>query len=503
MGKTEELIGRLVAYGHARGMVADADIRYTVNLLLDLFRIDSPEEDPMAYVDVAVADAELENILDGLLDYAAEIGLLPDNTVTYRDLFDTRVMNCLMPRPSEVVDAFRTAYARSPREATDYYYRLAGDSNYIRRYRVARDMKWTVNSEYGVLDITINLSKPEKDPRAIAAAKLQKQSGYPKCLLCSENEGYAGRVNHPARQNHRLIPVAFDGEDWFLQYSPYAYYNEHCILLSAHHTPMSICTDTFRRLTSFVTQFPHYMIGSNADLPIVGGSILAHEHYQGGNYRFAMMRAPVTRTFTVAGYYHVKCGVVKWPMTCLRLETTDRNALISLASHILDAWRGYTDEDAFIFAETAGERHNTITPIAYRNGDAYVLDLVLRNNITTEERPLGVYHPRAELHHIKKENIGLIEVMGLAILPARLKTEMTALKNAILTGASLTEDPLTAPHAAWAEEFLSRRSVTAENIVSVLHEEIGLVFEQVLADAGVYKDTPEGHAALDRFLATL
>ncbi len=503
MARMEELIGRLVAYGHARGMVADEDLRYTANLLLDLFRIDSPAEDPLSYADAAIADAELEAILNEMLDYAAETGLLADNTVTYRDLFDTRIMNCLMPRPNEVVRRFREAYARSPKEATDYYYRLAGDSNYIRRYRVARDMKWTSNTPYGVLDITINLSKPEKDPRAIAAAKTQKPSGYPKCLLCAENEGYAGRVNHPARENHRLIPVSFDGEDWFLQYSPYVYYNEHCILLSAQHTPMSICPDTFRRLTSFVTQFPHYMIGSNADLPIVGGSILAHEHYQGGNYRFAMMRAPVERSFTVAGYYNIKCGVVKWPMTCLRLSGTDRAALIGLASHILATWRDYTDEAAFIFAETNGERHNTITPIAYRDGEAYVLDLVLRNNITTEERPLGVYHPRNELHHIKKENIGLIEVMGLAILPARLKTEMNAVKNAILAGTSLTEDPLTAPHAAWAEEFLSRRHITAENIVNVLHEEIGNVFSQVLADAGVYKDTPEGQTALDRFLATL
>ncbi len=503
MARVEELIGKLVAYGRARGMVAEEDLYYTSNLLLDLFRIESPETSPVTYCDAAVADAELEGILTELLDYASEAGLLPEDTVTYRDLFDTRIMNCLMPRPNEVIRNFREAYTRSPREATDYYYRLAGDSNYIRRYRVARDMKWTTSTPYGVLDITINLSKPEKDPRAIAAAKLQKPSGYPKCLLCRENEGYAGRVNHPARENHRLIPISFDGEDWFLQYSPYVYYNEHCILLSAQHTPMTICPDTFRRLTSFVTQFPHYMIGSNADLPIVGGSILAHEHYQGGNYRFAMMRAPITRTFTVAGYYHVTCGVVKWPMTCLRLSTPDRQALISLASHILAAWRTYTDESAFIFAETDGEIHNTITPIAYRDGENYVLDLVLRNNITTEERPMGVYHPREELHHIKKENIGLIEVMGLAILPARLKAEMTALKNAILTGASLTDDPLTAPHAAWAEEFLSRRRITAENIVDVLHEEIGMVFAEVLADAGVYKDTPEGQAALDRFLATL
>ncbi len=503
MARIEELIGRLVAYGHARGMVEKEDLRYTVNLLLDLFHIDSPEEDPLSYADIAVADAELEGILDGMLDYAAENGLLIDNTVTYRDLFDTRIMNCLMPRPSHVVRTFREAYARNPREATDYYYRLAGDSNYIRRYRVARDMKWTTNTSYGVLDITINLSKPEKDPRAIAAAKLQKQSGYPKCLLCSENEGYAGRVNHPARENHRLIPLTLDGGDWFLQYSPYVYYNEHCILLSASHTPMTICPDTFRRLTEFVTVFPHYMVGSNADLPIVGGSILAHEHYQGGNYRFAMMRAPITRTFTVAGYYNVKCGVVKWPMTCLRLEGANRDALVELASHILAQWRTYTDESAFVFAETDGEKHNTITPIAYRDGENYILDLVLRNNITTEERPLGVYHPRAELHHIKKENIGLIEVMGLAILPARLKTEMQAVKNAILQGASLRDDPLTASHADWAEEFLARRPVNAQNIVDVLHEEIGNVFSQVLADAGVYKDTPEGQEALDRFLRTL
>ncbi len=503
MARMEELIGRLVAYGRARGMVEAEDTRYTINLLLDLFHIEAPEEDPGDYIDIAVADAELESILTEMLDYAAENGLLTENTVTYRDLFDTRIMNCLMPRPNEVVRRFREAYPRDPREATDYYYRLACDSNYIRRYRIARDMKWTSMTPYGKMDITINLSKPEKDPRAIAAAKLQKQSGYPKCLLCRENEGYAGRVNHPARENHRLIPLTLDNSDWFMQYSPYVYYNEHCILLSASHTPMTICPDTFRRLTEFVTVFPHYMIGSNADLPIVGGSILTHEHYQGGNYRFAMMCAPTEETFTVAGYYNVKCGVVKWPMTCLRLEAADRNAVVSLASHILAAWRTYTDEDAFIFAETDGEKHNTITPIAYRNGEHYVLDLVLRNNITTEEHPLGVYHPHAKLHHIKKENIGLIEVMGLAVLPARLKDEINALKNAILQGSSLTDDPLTAPHAAWAEEFLARRTVTAENIVNVLHEEIGNVFAEVLSDAGVYKDTPEGRAALRRFLATL
>ncbi len=503
MARTEELIGRLVAYGKERHMVEEADARYTINLLLDLLHIEAPESDPGDYLCAHVTNEELEEILSGLCDAAVEKGLLTDDTVTYRDLFDTRLMNCLMPRPSEVVAKFRDAYARSPREATDYYYSLACDSNYIRRYRIARDRKWTTSTPYGEMDITINLSKPEKDPRAIAAAKLQKQSGYPKCLLCRENEGYAGRVNHPARENHRLIPLTLDGGDWYLQYSPYVYYNEHCILLSAHHTPMTICPDTFKRLTEFVTVFPHYMVGSNADLPIVGGSILTHEHYQGGNYRFAMMRAPITRTFTVAGYDAVTAGVVKWPMTCLRLTSPDRMAVVDLASHILAAWRTYTDEEAFVFAETDGEKHNTITPIAYREGDNYVLDLVLRNNITTEEHPLGVYHPHAELHHIKKENIGLIEVMGLAVLPARLKGELEELKNAILAGDDLSSSPTTAAHADWANDILARRTVTPETIMDVLTEEVGIVFSRVLADAGVFKDTPEGQAALDRFLSTL
>ncbi len=499
----EERIGQLITYGLERQLLEKEDIRYTINLLLDLLQIDAPQTDPADYISTHMDDNALEEILGDMLDYATENGLLADNTVTYRDLFDTRIMNCLMPRPSEVVRRFNDAYHRNPREATNLYYKLACDSNYIRRYRVARDKKWVTSTPYGDMDITINLSKPEKDPRAIAAAKQHKQSGYPKCLLCRENEGYAGRINHPARENHRLIPLTLDGGDWFLQYSPYVYYNEHCILLSAKHTPMTICPDTFRRLTEFVTVFPHYIVGSNADLPIVGGSILAHEHYQGGNYRFAMMKAPVARPFSVKGFDTVRCGVVKWPMSCLRLTSAERSKLIELASHILAAWRSYTDEHAFIFAETDGEKHNTITPIAYRDGDNYVLDLVLRNNITTEEHPLGVYHPHEDLHHIKKENIGLIEVMGLAVLPARLKGEMEEVKKSILSGTSLTENPLTMPHAAWAEEFLSRREITAENIDRVIEEEIGRVFAEVLADAGVYKDTPEGQAALDRFINTL
>ncbi len=503
MARIEELIGYLVAYGKERNMVAPEDERYTINLLLDLFHIEAPEEDPGLHVACSVSDMALPNILNEMLDYANENGLLPDNTITYRDLFDTRIMNCLMPRPSEVVRTFRTLYRESPARATKYYYSLACDSNYIRTYRVRRDVKWVTTTPYGDMDITINLSKPEKDPRAIAAAKLQKPSGYPKCLLCRENEGYSGRVNHPARENHRLIPLTLDGGDWFMQYSPYVYYNEHCILLSAHHTPMTICEDTFRRLTEFVTIFPHYMIGSNADLPIVGGSILTHEHYQGGNYRFAMMKAPITRTFTVRGHEAVFCGVVKWPMPCLRLTACDRGTLIALASHILSAWRTYTDEDAFVFADTNGEKHNTITPIAYRDGEKYVLDLVLRNNITTEEHPLGVYHPHADLHHIKKENIGLIEVMGLAVLPARLKNEMEEVKNAILTNTPLTEISTIASHAAWVEDILTRRTVNAENIDAVIKEEIGLVFTRVLADAGVFKDTPEGQGALDRFIKSL
>ena len=435
----QERILELTEYGLVTGLVEPQDKRFTINRLLELFHIDELEDEVTAAYEKRTpmtqesAEEALPQILAEMLDYAAEQMLIPDNTITYRDLFDTKIMSMLVPRPSEVVRRFYDLYEKeSPQAATDYFYKLSRDTDYIRRYRVKKDLKWTADTEFGTLDITINLSKPEKDPKAIAAAKLAKQSGYPKCLLCKENEGYAGRINHPARQNHRIIPVTINQSDWFFQYSPYVYYNEHCIVFNANHTPMKIERATFGKLLDFVQQFPHYFVGSNADLPIVGGSILSHDHFQGGHYEFAMAKAPVEREITFKGYEDVKAGIVKWPMSVIRISATDKDRLIDLADKILLAWRGYTDEAAFVYAETDGEPHNTITPIARRRGDAYELDLVLRNNITTEEHPLGVYHPHAKLHHIKKENIGLIEVMGLAVLPARLKDEMADLEQAIL-----------------------------------------------------------------------
>ena len=452
----QERILELTEYGLVTGLVEPEDRRFTINRLLELFHLDELEDEVAAAyakrtpMTQESAEAALEGILNEMLDYAAEDGLMPEDTITYRDLFDTKIMSMLVPRPSEVIKKFQALYQISPKEATDYFYKLSRDTNYIRRYRIKKDQKWTADTEFGTLDITINLSKPEKDPKAIAAAKLAKQSGYPKCLLCKENEGYAGRVNHPARQNHRIIPVTINHSDWFFQYSPYVYYNEHCIVFNAEHTPMKIEKATFGKLLDFVEQFPHYFVGSNADLPIVGGSILSHDHFQGGHYEFAMAKAPVEKELVFKGFEDVKAGIVKWPMSVIRISAPQKERLIELADKILLAWRGYTDEDAFIFAETEGEPHNTITPIARKRGNDYELDLVLRNNITTEEHPLGVYHPHAKLHHIKKENIGLIEVMGLAVLPARLKDEMAALEQAILDGAEIREDEVLAKHADWA-----------------------------------------------------
>ena len=495
-------IRKLVAYGVSAGLVPTEDIVFTTNRLLELFGLDELEDaDNSVTMDVS----ELEEVLGRMCDFAYEKGLMAENTVTYRDLFDTKIMSMLMPRPSEVIHKFWELYEKeSPEAATDYYYSLSCDSNYIRRYRVSRDKKWIAPTKYGDLDITINLSKPEKDPKAIAAAKNAKQSGYPKCLLCKENEGYAGRVNHPARQNHRIIPVMINGSQWGFQYSPYVYYNEHCIVFNSRHVPMKIEHDTFCKLFDFVKQFPHYFVGSNADLPIVGGSILSHDHFQGGHYEFAMAKAPVVRGFTVEGFEDVAAGVVQWPMSVIRLSGENTERIIALADRILEKWRGYTDEEAFIYACTDGEPHNTITPIARKRGEKYELDLVLRNNITTEEHPLGVYHPHAKLHHIKKENIGLIEVMGLAVLPARLKDEMAHLKEAMLAGKDLRADEELAKHADWVDEFSAGyEKIDATNIDAIIEKEIGLVFMQVLEDAGVYKRTEEGQKAFDRFLAGL
>ena len=495
-------IRKLVAYGVSAGLVPTEDIVFTTNRLLELFELDELEETDNS---VTMDASELEAVLGRMCDYAYEKGLMAENTVTYRDLFDTKIMSMLMPRPSEVIHKFWELYEKeSPEAATDYYYSLSCDSNYIRRYRVSRDKKWIAPTKYGDFDITINLSKPEKDPKAIAAAKNAKQSGYPKCLLCKENEGYAGRVNHPARQNHRIIPVTINGSQWGFQYSPYVYYNEHCIVFNSQHVPMKIEHDTFCKLFDFVKQFPHYFVGSNADLPIVGGSILSHDHFQGGHYEFAMAKAPVERSFTVEGFEDVDTGVVQWPMSVIRLSGENMERIIALADRILKKWRSYTDEEAFIYACTDGEPHNTITPIARKRGEKYELDLVLRNNITTEEHPLGVYHPHAKLHHIKKENIGLIEVMGLAVLPARLKDEMAHLKEAMLAGKDLRADEELAKHADWVDEFSTGyEKIDASNIDAIIEKEIGLVFMQVLEDAGVYKRTEEGQKAFDRFLAGL
>lgn len=506
----QENILDLVEYGLTTGLVEPADKIYTINRLLELFEVDDIEDavfeaqEKKPVMTQESAEEALEGILEEMMAYAYEQGIMKENSIVYKDLFDTKIMGCLMARPSEIRAKFASLYAQSPQAATDYFYKLSCDSNYIRRQRIKKDQKWTTETEFGTLDVTINLSKPEKDPKAIAAAKNAKQSAYPKCQLCNTNEGYAGRVNHPARQNHRIIPVTINNSDWFFQYSPYVYYNEHCIVFNAEHTPMKIERATFGKLLDFVTQFPHYFVGSNADLPIVGGSILSHDHFQGGHYTFAMAKAPIEKEISFEGFSDVKAGIVKWPMSVIRISGPDKERLIELADKILLAWRGYTDEAAFIFAETDGEPHNTITPIARRRGEDYELDLVLRNNITTEEHPLGVYHPHAKLHHIKKENIGLIEVMGLAVLPARLKDEMAELADAIVNGKDLRSTETLASHAEWAEGFLPKYDkITEENVMDIIHEEMGLVFSEVLEDAGVYKCTEEGRAAFLRFVAAV
>ena len=488
----DQAIADLVQYALDTGLVEEADRVWAVNGLLEDLGLSDWEEVPSRV-------RPLEEILGEILDWAVAQGRIEDGT-TSRDLFDTKLMGRLTPRPAQVRAAFAERYARSPEEATDWYYQFSQNTDYIRRYRVARDQKWIAHTDYGDLEITINLSKPEKDPRAIAAARSAPQGGYPKCLLCRENEGYAGRMNHPARQNHRLIPVTIDGKDWFFQYSPYVYYNEHCIVFNGQHVPMKIDRSAFRKLLDFVKQFPHYFVGSNADLPIVGGSILSHDHFQGGRHVFAMEKAPVERAVSFPGFADVEAGIVRWPLSVIRLRCGDDNRLVDLAEKILTAWRGYTDEEAVIYAHTDGQPHNTITPIARMREGLYELDLVLRNNLTTPEYPLGLYHPHPELHHIKKENIGLIEVMGLAVLPARLKGELAELADALVQGADLRGSETLAKHADWAEELKARYTFTAENVTDILQSEVGAVFAQVLEHAGVYKCTPEGRAAFQRFI---
>lgn len=493
-----ENIKKLVEYGIQTGLTPECERIYTTNLLLEIFKEDNYED-----AEIDAENLELEDILKNLLDEAVSRGLIEDSVV-YRDLFDTKLMNCLLPRPAQIQREFKEKYDISPEEATKYYYKLSQNSDYIRRYRVKKDMKWTVDSPYGVIDITVNLSKPEKDPKAIAAAKNAKASTYPKCQLCVENEGYAGRVNHPARENHRIMPITINDSQWGFQYSPYVYYNEHCIVFNGQHIPMKIDRAAFIKLFDFVKQFPHYFLGSNADLPIVGGSILSHDHFQGGHYTFAMAKAPIEKEVTIPGYEDVEAGIVKWPLSVLRIRHKDEQRLIDLADHVLKNWRSYTDEDAFIFAETDGEPHNTITPIARKVGDIYELDLTLRNNITTEEHPLGLYHPHAQYHNIKKENIGLIEVMGLAVLPARLKNELELLACYIVEGKDIRSNEDIVKHADWVDGFLPKYdSITKENVMDILKEEVGIVFTHVLEDAGVYKCTEEGRNAFMKFIETL
>ena len=491
----DEMISKLISYALRTGLIGECETTWAVNNLLEVLKLDSYTDPGRVWGEI-----DLAATLDALLDDAHARGVLTEDSIVYRDIFDSAVMGRLTPRPAQVRETFAALCRESPRKATDWYYKFSQDTNYIRRDRIAKDMKWVADTEYGALDITINLSKPEKDPRAIAAARNLPASDYPRCQLCLENEGYAGRVNHPARQNHRVVPITINGADWYFQYSPYVYYNEHCICFNREHIPMRIDRACFLKLLDFVRQFPHYFVGSNADLPIVGGSILSHDHFQGGRYTFAMEHAPVETPFSFPGFADMEAGIVKWPMSVVRVTGDKPERLAELADRILTAWRGYTDESANIFAETDGEPHNTITPIARRRGEKYELDLVLRNNLTTPEHPLGLYHPHAELHHIKKENIGLIEVMGLAVLPARLKDELTAVAEALTSGADMRENELTAKHADWAEGFQDSYTITPDNAMEIVRRETGFVFAKVLEHAGVYKRDPAGKAAFMAFL---
>ena len=486
-------IAQLLQYALERGLIEPDDRVWAANRLLEALGLDRWQDPGPGQ------DRPLEDILRDILDWAVEKGRCEPGTAS-RDLLDTELMGRLTPRPSQVRHEFWKKYAQSPQAATDWYYEFSQDTDYIRRYRIAKDMKWVSHTEYGDLDITINLSKPEKDPRAIAAAKNAPQNAYPACQLCASNEGYAGRLDHPARQNHRLIPLTLDGQDWYFQYSPYVYYNEHCIVLNSRHIPMKIDRSTFRKQMDFLSRFPHYFIGSNADLPIVGGSILSHDHFQGGRYEFAMERAPVETDVAFPGFEDVQAGIVKWPLSVLRIRCADPDRLVELADRILLAWRGWSDPAAEIYAETDGEAHNTITPIARMRGGQYELDLVLRNNRTSEQYPLGIFHPHQELHHIKKENIGLIEVMGLAVLPARLKTELAALAQALIAGGDIRADETLAKHADWADGLRAKYAFTAENALPILQDEVGKVFAQVLEHAGVYKRTDAGKEAFLRFV---
>ncbi len=490
-----EAIKSLVKYAIDNEMIEKEDEIWAINRICEALKIDSFEESE-------AKESDLEKILAVILDYAVKNGLCEDSVV-YRDLFDTKIMGLITPRPSDVIKKFKSLYEKSPKDATDFYYKLSQDSNYIRRYRIKNDLKWITKTEYGDIDITINLSKPEKDPKAIAAALKMKAASYPKCLLCKENEGYAGRINHPARQNHRIIPMTLANTPFFMQYSPYVYYNEHCIVFNAEHTPMKIDRGAFEKLLDFIELFPHYFVGSNADLPIVGGSILTHEHFQGGNYEFAMAKAPIETEVRFSGFEDVEAGIVKWPMSVIRIASKDKAKLVELADKILTDWRSYTDEKSFIYAETDGEKHNTITPIARMRNGKFEFDLVLRNNITTEECPLGYYHPHPEYHHIKKENIGLIEVMGLAVLPSRLKNEMALIKDAMLSGKDIASIEAIASHKDWAEMIMNKYDINEDNCEEILQQEIGIVFTAILEQCGVYSRDEEGKKGFIKFIESV
>ena len=499
-----EEIYKLVEYGVRTELIDESDRIYTINRMMEIYGEENFEMDPLLREIIQKCELNLVDILEQLTQIAYERGLIPNDGTTQKDLFDTKLMGVLVARPSQIIAEFEELYKVSPEQATEYFYEFSQNTNYIRRDRIKKDVKWKYMSPYGEIDITINLSKPEKDPKAIAAAKKATDTKYPACQLCIENEGYAGRVDHPARQNHRIIPLTMNNSQWGFQYSPYVYYNEHCIVFNSEHTPMKVEKATFRKLFDFVKQFPHYFLGSNADLPIVGGSILSHDHFQGGHYSFAMEKAPMETSFVVPGFEDVEAGIVNWPLSVIRIRHKNAERLIELADHILGKWRGYTDDKAFIFAETDGEPHNTITPIARKKGDVFELDLALRNNITTEEHPLGVYHPHAQWHNIKKENIGLIEVMGLAVLPARLNAELKLLAEYLVDGKDIAGNETIKKHAEWVESFRSEYpEFTKDNAMEILEKEVGKVFTHVLEDAGVYKCTAEGREAFVRFISTL
>lgn len=496
-------IERLIQYGLNKELINEYDVVYSRNRILEVLQLDEIDE-------VNVEDEKLESpceILENIMDWAIKTGKLENENITYKDLFDTKLMACITPRPSEVINRFNGLFTINSQGATDYYYSLSRNTNYIRIDRIEKDLKWKTSTPYGDLDITINLSKPEKDPKEIAAAKNAPQSSYPKCLLCKENEGYAGHINHPGRGNHRIIPLTLNQEKWYLQYSPYSYYNEHCIVLRDKHEPMKISRSTYARLMDFIQQFPHYFIGSNADLPIVGGSILSHDHFQGGKYEFPMAKAEIEKEFDIPEAFGVSVSRVKWPMSVVRIEGLNKKNVVNAAEYIKKKWDDYSDEAVGIVSHTNGIPHNTVTPIARMKNKRFQIDLVLRNNRTSKEYPDGIFHPHKELHHIKKENIGLIEVMGLAVLPARLRVELTKLQTYLINRDKIGEidmDEGLIKHKSWSMELLNKyKDINKNNVDEIIKKEVGLVFLRVLEDAGVFKRNNVGTAAFDRFMNSL